>query len=109
MVINFFLCIIDKVTELQKDLREANRRSKDNETEKENLEMKYNDALESLEMMTLDKEVAEERAENLQQEVSLLKEKLEEVSVDLDILRKDAGNFYFILLFFKKETREKKT
>ncbi|CAO3646926.1 unnamed protein product [Cunninghamella blakesleeana] len=80
----------DKVTELQKDLREANRRSKDNETEKENLEMKYSDALESLEMMTLDKEVAEERAENLQQEVSLLKDKLEEVSVDLDILRKDA-------------------
>ncbi|CAO3622239.1 unnamed protein product [Cunninghamella echinulata] len=80
----------DKVTELQKDLREATRRSKENETEKENMEMKYTDALESLEMMTLDKEVAEERAENLQQEVSLLKDKLEEVSVDLDILRKDA-------------------
>ncbi|CEG82120.1 Putative Dynactin 1 [Rhizopus microsporus] len=53
-------------------------------------ESKYNDAIESLEMMTLDKEVAEERAENLQQEVNVLKDKIEEISVDLDILRKEA-------------------
>ena len=46
--------------------------------------------IESLEMMTLDKEVAEERAENLQQEVNVLKDKIEEISVDLDVLKKEA-------------------
>ncbi|KAI9032609.1 dynein associated protein-domain-containing protein [Phycomyces nitens] len=40
-------------------------------------------------MITLDKEVAEERAENLQQEVSVLKDKIEEISVDLDVLKKE--------------------
>ncbi|KAI8974920.1 dynein associated protein-domain-containing protein [Pilobolus umbonatus] len=53
-------------------------------------ENKYNDVIESLEMMTLDKEVAEERSENLQQEVNVLKDKIEEISVDLDVLKKEA-------------------
>ncbi|KAI8329056.1 dynein associated protein-domain-containing protein [Chlamydoabsidia padenii] len=80
----------DKVAELQKELRETKKESKENDADRESFEFKYNDVLESLEMMTLDKEVAEERAENLQQEVNVLKDKLEEINVDLDILRKDA-------------------
>jgi dynactin 1 len=43
-----------------------------------------------MEMLTLDKEVAEERAENLQQETNMLKDRIEEISVDLDILKKEA-------------------
>ncbi|CAO3591941.1 unnamed protein product [Absidia cylindrospora] len=80
----------DKVSELQKELRDAKRESKESDADRESFEFKYNDALESLEMMTLDKEVAEEKAENLQQEVNVLKDKMEEITVDLDILRKDA-------------------
>ncbi|ORZ19319.1 dynein associated protein-domain-containing protein [Absidia repens] len=80
----------DKVSELQKELRDAKRESKESDADRESFEFKYNDALESLEMMTLDKEVAEEKAENLQQEVNVLKDKLEEITVDLDVLRKDA-------------------
>lgn len=53
-------------------------------------EGKYNDAIEALEMMTLDKEVAEEKSENLQQEVNVLKDRIEEISVDLDVLKKEA-------------------
>lgn len=59
--------------------------------DKESFENKYIDVLESLEMMTLDKEVAEERAESLQLEISVLTDKIEEISVDLDILRKESG------------------
>ncbi|KAF7727233.1 hypothetical protein EC973_007846 [Apophysomyces ossiformis] len=80
----------DKISELQRDLRETKRELKDTTSEKEMFESKYNDVIESLEMMTLDKEVAEERAENLQQEVNVLKDKIEEISVDLDILKKEA-------------------
>lgn len=72
-------------------MRETKRQLKESNAEKEAYEAKYNDVIESLEMMTLDKEVAEERAENLQQEVNMLKDKIEEISVDLDVLRKEAG------------------
>ncbi|KAI8061430.1 dynein associated protein-domain-containing protein [Gongronella butleri] len=80
----------DKVSELQRELRETQKENKDYKADLEALEAKYTDNIESLEMITLDKEVAEERAENLQQEVNLLKDKMEEINVDLDILRKDA-------------------
>jgi dynactin 1 len=81
---------IDKIADLQKELRETKRQLKEVSSDQEMYESKYNDAIESLEMMTLDKEVAEERAENLQQEVNVLKDKIEEISVDLDVLRKEA-------------------
>ncbi|CAO3607813.1 unnamed protein product [Mucor hiemalis] len=80
----------DKISELQRELRETKRQLKDSSTDQELYESKYNDVIESLEMMTLDKEVAEERAENLQQEVNVLKDKIEEISVDLDVLKKEA-------------------
>ncbi|KAG1147474.1 hypothetical protein G6F37_004057 [Rhizopus arrhizus] len=80
----------DKISDLQRELRETKRELKESVTEQEAYESKYNDAIESLEMMTLDKEVAEEKAENLQQEVNVLKDKIEEISVDLDVLKKEA-------------------
>ncbi|ORX48475.1 hypothetical protein DM01DRAFT_255950 [Hesseltinella vesiculosa] len=80
----------DKIGELQKDVRDTKRDLKEAMTDKDTFEAKYNDVLESLEMMTLDKEMAEERAESLQHEVDLLTEKMEEVTIDLDILRKES-------------------
>jgi dynactin 1 len=80
----------DKISELQKDVREARRELKKASSEKETYESKYNDLLESMEMLTLDKEVAEERAESLQQETEILKDKIEEISIDLDILKQEA-------------------
>ena len=87
----FYTPFADKVTELQRELRETQKENKDYRSDLEAMEAKYTDTIESLEMITLDKEVAEERSENLQQEVNLLKDKMEEINVDLDILRKDAG------------------
>lgn len=80
----------DKIADLQKDVRDTRRELKESSSEKELFESKYNELLESMEMLTLDKEVAEERAENLQQETSMLKDRIEEITVDLDILRKEA-------------------
>lgn len=45
------------------------------------------DTADAIEMATLDKEMAEERAESLQQEVDALKEKVEELTMDLEILK----------------------
>lgn len=80
----------DKIADLQKDVRDTRRELKETASDKESFESKYNELLESMEMLTLDKEVAEERAENLQQETSMLKDRIEEITVDLDIMRKEA-------------------
>lgn len=45
------------------------------------------DTADAIEMATLDKEMAEERAESLQQEVDSLKEKVEYLTMDLEILK----------------------
>lgn len=45
------------------------------------------DTADAIEMATLDKEMAEERAESLQLEVDALKEKVEELTMDLEILK----------------------
>lgn len=45
------------------------------------------DTADAIEMATLDKEMAEERAESLQVEVDSLREKVDELSMDLEILR----------------------
>ena len=42
---------------------------------------------ETMEMATLDKEMAEEKAETLQLELEAAKEKIEELTVDLDIIK----------------------
>lgn len=45
------------------------------------------DTADAIEMATLDKEMAEERAESLQQEVEALKEHVDELTTDLEILK----------------------
>ncbi|CAG8525134.1 15381_t:CDS:10 [Acaulospora morrowiae] len=78
-----------KVTEAQQEVRELRKQLKDINSEKELFEGRYNETVESLESVTLDKELAEEKAENLQHEVNLLKEKIEEISVDLDVFKQE--------------------
>jgi hypothetical protein len=45
------------------------------------------DTADAIEMATLDKEMAEERAESLQMEADSLKEKVDELSMDLELLK----------------------
>lgn len=49
-------------------------------------------------MATLDKEMAEERAESLQVEVDSLKEKVDELSMDLEILRHEISEKGLLLI-----------
>ncbi len=46
---------------------------------------------ETVEMATLDKEMAEERAETLQLELEAAKERVEELTLDLDIIKAEMG------------------
>ena len=59
---------------------------------------------ETVEMATLDKEMAEERAETLQLELEAAKEKLEELQLDMDIIKAEmgeegSGDRYSLFLF----------
>ena len=50
-------------------------------------ETKLQEHLDQLEMLTLDKEMAEEHAESMAMEVETLKEKIEELTLDLEVYR----------------------
>uniref|UniRef100_U3K2Q8 Dynactin subunit 1 n=1 Tax=Ficedula albicollis TaxID=59894 RepID=U3K2Q8_FICAL len=77
----------EQQAELQKRLKEAKKEAKDALEAKERYMEEMADTADAIEMATLDKEMAEERAESLQQEVDSLKEKVEYLTMDLEILK----------------------
>ncbi|XP_058242608.1 dynactin subunit 1 isoform X4 [Hemibagrus wyckioides] len=77
----------EQQNELQKQLKEAKKEAKEALEAKEHYMEEMADTADAIEMATLDKEMAEERAESLQQEVDALKEKVEELTMDLEILK----------------------
>uniref|UniRef100_A0A674JD62 Dynactin subunit 1 n=1 Tax=Terrapene triunguis TaxID=2587831 RepID=A0A674JD62_9SAUR len=77
----------EQQVDLQKRLKEAKKEAKDALEAKEHYMEEMADTADAIEMATLDKEMAEERAESLQQEVESLKEKVEYLTMDLEILK----------------------
>uniref|UniRef100_A0AAQ4Q655 Dynactin subunit 1 n=1 Tax=Gasterosteus aculeatus aculeatus TaxID=481459 RepID=A0AAQ4Q655_GASAC len=77
----------EQQAELQKQLKEAKKEAREAHESKDHYMEEMADTADAIEMATLDKEMAEERAESLQVEVDSLKEKVEELSMDLEILR----------------------
>ncbi|XP_054608463.1 dynactin subunit 1-like isoform X2 [Dunckerocampus dactyliophorus] len=77
----------EQQADLQKQLKEAKREARDAQEAKDHYMEEMSDTADAIEMATLDKEMAEERAESLQVEVDTLKERVEELSMDLEILR----------------------
>ncbi|KAM5193866.1 dynactin subunit 1 [Mantella aurantiaca] len=79
--------IQEQQSDLQKQLKEAKKDAKEALEAKERYMEEMADTADAIEMATLDKEMAEERAESLQQEVETMKEKVEELTMDLEILK----------------------
>uniref|UniRef100_A0A672PRE8 Dynactin subunit 1 n=1 Tax=Sinocyclocheilus grahami TaxID=75366 RepID=A0A672PRE8_SINGR len=77
----------EQQNELQKQLKEAKKEAREALEAKDRYMEEMADTADAIEMATLDKEMAEERAESLQLEVEALKEKVEELSMDLEILK----------------------
>lgn len=77
----------EQQNDLQKQLKEAKKEAKEALEAKERYMEEMADTADAIEMATLDKEMAEERAESLQQEADALKEKVEELTMDLEILK----------------------
>ena len=74
----------------KKELREERKRREDLAEEFDAFREDMGEASETIEMMTLDKEMAEEQSEILRQENEDLKVKLEEAETDLALLREEA-------------------
>ncbi|ORX54872.1 hypothetical protein BCR36DRAFT_581750 [Piromyces finnis] len=77
----------------QKELAEVQKQLQESEIKCEKLEMQQVDLMESLEMMTLDKEMAEEKSESLLQELDIAKEKIEELNLNLEVLKEESAQF----------------
>ncbi|CAL8241564.1 unnamed protein product [Merluccius merluccius] len=77
----------EQQVDLQKQLKEAKKEAREAMEAKDRYVEEMSDTADAIEMATLDKEMAEERAESLQVEVDSQKEKMEELSMDLEILK----------------------
>uniref|UniRef100_A0A667XI86 Dynactin 1a n=1 Tax=Myripristis murdjan TaxID=586833 RepID=A0A667XI86_9TELE len=77
----------EQQADVQKQLKEAKKEAREAQEAKDRYMEEMSDTADAIEMATLDKEMAEERAESLQVEVDSLKEKVEELSMDLEILK----------------------
>lgn len=77
---------------LQKELLRAKQEAKDAIEAKEQHAQEMADLADNVEMITLDKEMAEEKADTLQLELESSKERIEELEVDLELLRSEMQN-----------------
>ena len=76
-----------KLNQLQQESLQTKRELQDQTAELQAAEAKLSESVEQLEMVMLDKEVAEERAEAAELELDDLKEKLAVAQVELSVLR----------------------
>ncbi|KAJ2236932.1 hypothetical protein GGF40_000814 [Coemansia sp. RSA 1286] len=76
-----------KVGSQQEEVRSLKQRIKQATSEREEIEARIADLTDSMEMQTVDKEMAEERAESLALENNALREQLDEISTSLDVYK----------------------
>ncbi|XP_060529168.1 dynactin subunit 1 [Cylas formicarius] len=86
-LIEFKSKIMDSQSSLQRELQKAKQDAKEAIEAREAHAEEVADLAEAVEMATLDKEMAEEKAETLQAELEACKEKLDEVNLDFEILK----------------------
>ncbi len=86
-LVEFKSKIMESQASLQRDLQKAKHEAKEAVEAKEAHADEMAELSETVEMITLDKEMAEERAETLQIELEAAKERIEELTLDLDIIK----------------------
>lgn len=79
--------IIDAQSSLQRELQRAKQEAKDAIEARDIHQEEMSELAENVEMITLDKEMAEEKADTLALELESAKERIEELQLDLEILK----------------------
>ncbi|KAH8411147.1 hypothetical protein KR222_007838, partial [Zaprionus bogoriensis] len=72
---------------LQRELQRCRHEQREAQETSSKYKRELDDVAESIELLTLDKEMAEERLETLQMELEMAQERNDELSLDLEILR----------------------
>lgn len=84
--------IMDAQSSLQKELQRAKQDAKDAIDARDRHAEEMSDLAENVELITLDKEMAEEKADTLQIELENAKERIEELVLDLEIMKNEMQN-----------------
>lgn len=92
--------IMDAQSQLQRELQRSRQETKDAIDARDQYVEEMSDLAENMELITLDKEMAEEKADTLQLELEASKERCEELQLDLDILKAEMQNKTGLWLLF---------
>lgn len=84
--------IMDAQSQLQRELQRSRQETKDAIDARDQYVEEMSELAENMELITLDKEMAEEKADTLQLELEASKERCEELQLDLDILKAEMQN-----------------
>lgn len=84
--------IMDAQSQLQRELQRARQETKDAIDARDQHIEEMSELSENVELITLDKEMAEEKADTLQVELTAAKERCEELQLDLEILKNEMQN-----------------
>ncbi|XP_053954521.1 dynactin subunit 1 [Anastrepha ludens] len=99
--------IMEQHSMLQRELQRCRQELREANDCKIKYKRELDDVAESIELLTLDKEMAEERAETLQIELETASERIEELSLDVEILRAENENSMSIALGDRPENELK--
>ena len=72
---------------MQAELKNSQKEFRSSQEQRGAVQRRLQEVGEMMELATVDKELAEQRAEGLQTELSAAKDKVEELSLDLEILQ----------------------
>ena len=77
--------------EISSEVKDLRKQAKQAENERETFDRRIEDLNDQLEMMMLDKEVAEEKFEQAEAKLEASKERVAELQVELEMLKQEEG------------------
>lgn len=80
-----------RLVELSNETKDLKKRVSEAESERDRLNSKFDELQDEVELHTLDKEMAEEKAEAAESALSETKDRLSELQVEVEVLREEAG------------------
>lgn len=84
--------IMEAQSQLQRDLQRAKQETKDAIDARDRHAEEMSELAENVELITLDKEMAEEKADSLHLELEAAKERVEELTLDLELIKAEMQN-----------------
>lgn len=91
-LVEFKTRIMEAQTQLQRELQRSKQETKDAIDARDRHAEEMSELSENVELITLDKEMAEEKADSLQLELDAAKERIEELTIDLDLIKAELQN-----------------